>query len=65
MGAVINKMQKQENPKYPTFSNVYRFKKRVYEVRAPCQWLTHCHDGKCPSFVRINGNYYCVKQGIS
>lgn len=34
---------------------------RVYEVRAPCQWLKHCYDGKCPAFIRINGNFYCAK----
>jgi hypothetical protein len=34
---------------------------RVHEVRAPCQWLKHCEGGKCPAFVRLNGNFYCAK----
>jgi hypothetical protein len=34
---------------------------RIHEVRAPCQWLKNCYDGKCPAFVRKNGNFYCSK----
>ena len=34
---------------------------RVSEVRAPCQWLKNCYNGKCPAFVRQNGNFYCAK----
>jgi hypothetical protein len=63
MGAVLNKMPKRETPKYrPPMA--YSFKRRVYEVRSPCQWLNHCDNGKCPAFVKINGNFYCVRQGI-
>ncbi len=64
MGAVLSKMSKQETPKYHTVSNMYAYKRRVYEVQSPCQWLEHCYNGKCPSFQRINGNYYCVRAGI-
>jgi len=34
---------------------------RVSELRVPCQWLKNCYDGKCPAFVRHNGNFYCAK----
>jgi hypothetical protein len=37
---------------------------RVYEVRAPCQWLENCYEGKCPAFVRKNGNFYCAKRKL-
>ena len=37
---------------------------RIHDVRSPCQWLTHCDNGKCPAFTRINGNFYCAKHGI-
>jgi len=39
----------------------HRYMLRVHEVRAPCQWLEHCEEGKCPAFVRLNGNFYCAK----
>ena len=42
----------------------YRYKRRVYEVRSPCQWLGQCQDGKCPAFLRIDGNFYCAREGI-
>ncbi|MCL5877119.1 MAG: hypothetical protein M1540_04840 [Candidatus Bathyarchaeota archaeon] len=35
---------------------------RVHEVQAPCQWLEHCNQGKCPAFVRLNGNFYCARK---
>ncbi|MGE5556190.1 MAG: hypothetical protein ACM3UY_08030 [Methanocella sp.] len=41
--------------------NTPTYMPRVHEVRAPCQWLEHCSDGKCPAFVRLNGNFYCAK----
>jgi hypothetical protein len=34
---------------------------RVHEIRSPCQWLTHCDNGKCPAFIKINGNFYCSR----
>ncbi|HTY74114.1 MAG TPA: hypothetical protein VMD05_00945 [Candidatus Nanoarchaeia archaeon] len=64
MGAVLSKMPKQENTKYRSIANVYTYKRRVFDVQSPCQWLEHCHNGKCPSFKRINGNFYCVREGI-
>jgi hypothetical protein len=64
MGAVLDKFSKKENFKYHSVSNTYVHKKRVHEVRSPCQWLHHCNNGKCPAFVRINGNFYCVREGI-
>jgi hypothetical protein len=65
MGAVLSKMPKSENPKYRSISDTYTFKRRVYEVRSPCQWLTHCNNGKCPAFIRVNGNFYCIRKGIT
>ena len=65
MGAVLNKMPKLENPIYQSISTTYSYKRRVFEVRSPCQWLTHCDNGKCPAFTKINGNFYCVKKGIA
>ncbi|MDR0493964.1 MAG: hypothetical protein LBH74_10090 [Nitrososphaerota archaeon] len=41
--------------------NTRGYMPRVHEVRAPCQWLEHCDNGKCPAFVRLNGNFYCAK----
>jgi hypothetical protein len=64
MGAVLSKMDKNQKPEYHSLSSTYVFKRRVYEVRSPCQWLTNCSDGKCPSFQRINGNFYCVRKEI-
>jgi hypothetical protein len=63
MGAVLDKFSKKENTNY-SFSKTYVHKRRVHEVRSPCQWLNHCDNGKCPAFVRINGNFYCVREGI-
>ncbi|MCW4019370.1 MAG: hypothetical protein NWF00_11950 [Candidatus Bathyarchaeota archaeon] len=64
MGAVLSKIPKQNKPNYRSFQNTYIYKRRVYEVRSPCQWLTHCDNGKCPAFMCINGNYYCIREGI-
>ncbi len=41
--------------------NLRSYMPRIHEIRAPCQWLEHCDDGKCPAFVRLNGNFYCAK----
>jgi hypothetical protein len=35
---------------------------RVYDVNLPCQWLENCHNGKCPAFTKINGNFYCARK---
>ena len=41
------------------------YKRRVYEVHAPCQWLTDCDNGKCPALLRIAGNYYCSRAEVT
>ncbi|MCW4009313.1 MAG: hypothetical protein NWF05_01665 [Candidatus Bathyarchaeota archaeon] len=64
MGAILNKMPNRETPKFRNSSHTYVYKRRVHDVRSPCQWLTHCDNGKCPAFTRINGNFYCVREGI-
>ena len=46
MGAVLSEISKQESANYDSMSNVYKFKRRVFEVQSPCQWIEHCHDGK-------------------
>jgi hypothetical protein len=33
---------------------------RVHDVKSPCQWLNKCESGKCPSLVKLNGNFYCA-----
>jgi hypothetical protein len=63
MGAVLNKIPNQNKTKHIP-SNPYLFKRRVYEVRSPCQWLKHCDNGKCPAFLCLNGNFYCVRDDI-
>jgi hypothetical protein len=57
---VVLKQISQREPQKQTL-NTHRYMPRVHEVRAPCQWLGHCQDGKCPAFVRLNGNFYCAK----
>ncbi|XES77986.1 MAG: hypothetical protein ACBZ72_03700 [Candidatus Bathyarchaeia archaeon] len=64
MGAVLNKISKQDKPKNRSIQSTYTYKRRVHEVRSPCQWLNHCYDGKCPAFMCINGNFYCIREGI-
>jgi hypothetical protein len=61
MEAILKQIQQRETPQRETFNNSHRYMPRVHEVRAPCQWLEHCEDGKCPAFVRLNGNFYCAK----
>jgi hypothetical protein len=46
----------------PTAVATHEYMPRVYEVNLPCQWLTHCNDGKCPAFTRLNGNFYCARK---
>ena len=64
MGAVLSKMPERLSATDHSVSNVYSYRRRVYEVQSPCQWLEHCFNGKCPAFQRINGNFYCVREGI-
>jgi hypothetical protein len=52
------------NPKN-LVNDSHRYMPRVHEVRSPCQWLEHCEDGKCPSLVKVNGNFYCAKRGVA
>ncbi|MCL4429993.1 MAG: hypothetical protein M1167_04495 [Chloroflexi bacterium] len=59
MEAVLKQISKREAPKEQVVSRGYM--PRIHEVRAPCQWLKNCYDGKCPAFVRQNGNFYCAK----
>jgi len=59
METMLKQISKRENHQ-ETF-NTRGYMPRVHEVRAPCQWLGHCNDGKCPAFVRLNGNFYCAK----
>ena len=59
MEAILEKINKREKPK--EIFNLRGYMPRVFEVRAPCQWLEHCYDGKCPAFVRLNGNFYCAR----
>lgn len=35
---------------------------RISEVNLPCQWLSHCYNGKCPAFRKKSGNYYCARK---
>jgi hypothetical protein len=35
---------------------------RIHEVNLPCQWLKNCYAGKCPAFIRKNGNFYCARK---
>ncbi|MGD0406530.1 MAG: hypothetical protein ABSB10_07780 [Candidatus Bathyarchaeia archaeon] len=59
MEAILKQLSKRESIKEIDHSREYM--PRVYEVRAPCQWLKHCYGGKCPAFVRLNGNFYCAR----
>ncbi len=59
METMMKQISKREN-RQETFCK-REYMPRVHEVRAPCQWLNHCNDGKCPAFVRLNGNFYCAK----
>jgi hypothetical protein len=58
--AKLSNQEKSTNKIVP-----YHYKRRVYEIRSPCQWLKHCYDGKCPALMRIDGNFYCGKEGIT
>lgn len=59
MEAMLKQISKRDIPKETVNSRGYM--PRVHEIRAPCQWLEHCDNGKCPAFVRLNGNFYCAK----
>jgi hypothetical protein len=59
MEAILEKISKREQTKQTYNFNGYM--PRIYEVQSPCQWLSHCQNGKCPAFVRLNGNFYCAK----
>lgn len=56
---MLEKINKRAKPK--ELYSIREFMPRIYEVRAPCQWLNHCYDGKCPAFTKINGNFYCAR----
>ena len=60
MGTILDELR----PENRNMALVRESMHRVYEVRAPCQWLKHCENGKCPAFVRLNGNFYCSKRKI-
>ncbi|MGD6808927.1 MAG: hypothetical protein ACQCN3_04435 [Candidatus Bathyarchaeia archaeon] len=60
MGTILDEL----NPRNRDISLMRESMRRVYEVRAPCQWLNHCDGGKCPAFVKINGNFYCSKRRV-
>ena len=59
MQVLMEQISKRETRKETINSRAYM--PRIHEVRAPCQWLKNCYDGKCPAFVRHNGNFYCAK----
>ncbi len=59
MEVILKQVSKRENQKEIFIPR--SFMPRVHEVRAPCQWLNHCYEGKCPAFMRVNGNFYCAK----
>jgi len=59
METILKQISQRETPK--EVINTHGYMPRVHEIRAPCQWLQHCEDGKCPAFVRLNGNFYCAK----
>jgi hypothetical protein len=59
MEVLLKQISQRETPKENLDTNGYM--PRVHDVRQPCQWLEHCHDGKCPAFVRLNGNFYCAR----
>ena len=61
MEAVLKQISRRETPTRE-FVDSHRYMPRVHEVRSPCQWLDHCQDGKCPAFIRLNGNFYCAKK---
>jgi hypothetical protein len=56
-----NLMEKPKRERTKQLFDSHDYMPRVYDVRAPCQWLNHCNDGKCPAFVRLNGNFYCAQ----
>jgi hypothetical protein len=60
MEAIMEKISKREKTE-ESFSS-QGFMPRVFEVRAPCQWLEHCYEGKCPAFMKVNGNFYCSRR---
>ena len=59
MESILEQMSKRQRSK--EIFNPREYMPRVYDVRAPCQWLNHCYDGKCPAFVKLNGNFYCAR----
>jgi hypothetical protein len=60
MEAVLEKVSKREKP--TEVFNSHGYMPRIYEVQSPCQWLEHCYGGKCPAFIKLNGNFYCAKR---
>jgi hypothetical protein len=62
MEAIMEKVSKRQKTKESYDFQGYM--PRIYEVRSPCQWLENCHDGKCPAFTRLNGNFYCARTNL-
>ncbi|MCL1977113.1 MAG: hypothetical protein FWG55_03260 [Candidatus Bathyarchaeota archaeon] len=60
MGTILDEL----SPGNHNFSLSRESLRRVHEVRSPCQWLNHCNGGKCPAFIKINGNFYCAKRKL-
>lgn len=63
MEVVLKQISQREIPRREII-DPYRYMPRVHEVRSPCQWLEHCDNGKCPAFVRLNGNFYCARKRV-
>ncbi|MGD6806586.1 MAG: hypothetical protein ACQCN4_06470 [Candidatus Bathyarchaeia archaeon] len=61
MEAMLKQIAEREHPTRE-FVDSHHYMPRVHEVRSPCQWLDHCQNGKCPAFIRHNGNFYCAKK---
>ncbi len=59
MEAILDKVSKREKSK--EIFDYQGYMPRIYDVQSPCQWLMHCYKGKCPAFVKVNGNFYCAK----
>lgn len=58
---ILYKKSRTQNFELPESTE---FMPRVYDVKLPCQWLTNCDSGRCPAFIRKNGNFYCARKTL-
>jgi hypothetical protein len=50
--------------KKPIGLNELEFKRRIQQVPCRDRWTGRCLNQECWSFQNVNGDYYCIKDGL-